>query len=54
MIQEIIDKTKCKKEEIIFYDYADYNIKKVENFGVKSVKIDDNIGIVFDVPILTF
>lgn len=54
MIQEIIDKTKCKKEEIIFYDDADYNIKKVENFGVKSVKIDDNIGIVFDVPILTF
>ena len=54
MIQEIIDKTKFKKEEIIFYDDADYNIKKVENFGVKSVKIDANIGIVFDVPILTF
>jgi len=54
MIQEIIDKTKCKKEEIIFYDDADYNIKKVENFGVKSIKIDDNIGIVFNVPISTF
>jgi HAD superfamily phosphatase (TIGR01681 family) len=54
MIQEIIDKTKCKKEEIIFYDDADYNIKKVENFGVKSIKIDDNIGIVFNVPILSF
>ena len=54
MIQEIIDKTKCKKEEIIFYDDADYNIKKVENFGIKSIKIDDNIGIVFNSPILTF
>jgi len=54
MIQEIIDKTKCKKEEIIFYDDADYNINKVENFGVKSIKVDDNIGIVFNVPILTF
>jgi HAD superfamily phosphatase (TIGR01681 family) len=54
MIQEIIDKTKCKKEEIIFYDDADYNINKVENFGVKSIKVNDNIGIVFNVPILTF
>ena len=54
MIQEIIDKTKCKKEEIIFYDDADYNINKVENFGVKSIKVDDNIGIVFNSPILTF
>ena len=48
MIQEILDLTKCKKEEVIFFDDADYNIKRVETFGVKSVKVCDRKGINFD------
>ena len=47
MVQEIINKTKCKKEQVIFFDDFDYNIKKVEGLGVKSVKVSDQIGIVF-------
>ena len=48
MIEEILDLTKCKKEEVIFFDDADYNIKRVEMIGVKSVKVCDQKGINFD------
>lgn len=48
MIEEIIDLTKCKTEEVIFFDDADYNIKRVEMIGVKSVKVCDQKGINFD------
>lgn len=48
MIEEILDLTKCKKEEVIFFDDADYNIKQVEMIGVKSVKVCDQKGINFD------
>lgn len=47
MINELISKIGCTNKEIIFFDDANYNIKKVESIGVKSILVSDQTGIDF-------
>lgn len=47
MINELISKIGCTNEEILFFDDANYNIKKVESIGVKSILVSDQTGIDF-------
>lgn len=47
MINELIGKIGCTKEEIIFFDDSLYNIKKVESIGIKSILVSDQTGIEF-------
>jgi HAD superfamily phosphatase (TIGR01681 family) len=47
MINELISKIGCTNEEILFFDDANYNIKKVESIGVKSILVSAQTGIDF-------
>ena len=51
MILEILKNVNetIKKENIVFFDDSDYNIKDCETNGIKSIKIDPNIGINFEI-----
>jgi HAD superfamily phosphatase (TIGR01681 family) len=48
MIEEILHLTECKKEQVVFFDDFDYNVKQVESVGVKSIKVCDTVGLIFD------
>jgi len=48
MIEEILHLTECKKEQVVFFDDFDYNVKQVESVGIKSIKVCDTVGLIFD------
>lgn len=48
MILEILDKHKdLTKDDVIFFDDHQYNIKEVESINVKSIYVDEYKGIDF-------
>lgn len=46
MINKLLQKTNHCKEEIIFFDDLDDNIKKVSDFGICSVLVNPQIGLI--------
>lgn len=49
MILEILNKHKeLSNDDVIFFDDHIHNIKQVENIDVKSIHVDENIGINFN------
>lgn len=48
MMNEIIEKTKCKKDDIIFFDDSTFNINKINSMGIKTVLVSVDTGILFE------
>jgi HAD superfamily phosphatase (TIGR01681 family) len=49
MVLEILNKhNDLKKEDVVFFDDHNYNIKEVESINVKSIYVDNNKGIDFN------
>lgn len=48
MIQEILDKTNSKHDEVIFFDDHMYNINEVKSIGVETVYVSPQTGIMIE------
>jgi FMN phosphatase YigB (HAD superfamily) len=48
MIREILEKTGCNKEEAVFYDDMEYNIKLVSQMGIDVYHVKTKYGIILN------
>lgn len=47
MIKELLSETKYTKEDVVFFDDYNYNIKDVSEFGIRCVLVDELKGVDF-------
>ncbi len=48
MLNKISELTNSSMNEIIFFDDSEYNIKQVEELGIKSIHVNKRSGIILD------